>query len=226
MNSISISIPAYNDAKTIENVIFKSYEVVSKIVNDYEILVINDGSKDSTEKILLDIKNIPSFKIYKHKFNKGFGETIKEVFCSAKKEWVFFIPGDGQISPDELKKFYPFNQNYDFIIGWRKNRQDSFLRTIYSWLYNFVISIIGFRCIHDVNSVVFFKRKIIDSIKLNSKSAFIHAELYLKLLKKNYKIKEIEVGHNKRIFGKSGAVKLKVIFSTIKDLILFIYGRL
>lgn len=224
MSSIAISIPAYNDEKTILNLIIESKNVVSELVKDYEIVVINDGSQDSTGKILNDIKN-NNVKVYHHSENEGFGRTLKEIFTLPTKEWVFFIPGDGQISPQELKKFY-FYSDYDFILGWRKNRQDSYIRQLGSFVYNFIISLISLNRIHDVNSVAFFRREIMKNIAINSKSAFVHAEIYLKLLKNNYRIKETEILHNPRVSGKSGAVKLKVIFPTIKDLWLYILRKL
>ncbi|MBA4320894.1 MAG: hypothetical protein C0412_21090 [Flavobacterium sp.] len=225
MNSITISIPAYNDEKTILNVITESKNVISELVKDYEIVVINDGSQDSTGKILDNIKN-NNIKVFHHSKNEGFGRTIKEIFTLPSKEWVFFIPGDGQISPEELKKFYPSCCDYDFTLGWRKNRQDLYIRRLGSSVYNFIISLISFNHIHDVNSVAFFRREIMNHITINSKGAFVHAEVYLKLLKNNYRIKEIGVVHNPRISGKSGALRLKVIVSAIKDLLLHILGRL
>ena len=225
MSSISISIPAYNDEKTILNVITESKDVVSKLVKDYEIVVINDGSQDSTGKILDNIKN-NNIKILHHSKNEGFGRTIKEIFTLPSKEWVFFIPGDGQISPQELKKFYLSCCDYDFTLGWRENRQDLYIRRLGSFVYNLIISLISSNRIHDVNSVAFFHREIMNHITIKSGSAFVHAEIYLKLSKNNYRIKEIKIAHNPRISGRSGALRLKIIVYAIKDLLLYILGRL
>jgi len=226
ISSISISIPAYNDAETITQIINESIEVLSKLATDYEIVVINDGSNDSTGEILNNLaKNNKKIKIYHHQKNEGFGKTIKEVFTLPTKEWIFFIPGDAQISPQELNEFYSSSRNYDFILGWRKKRHDSYFRCLVSFVYNLIISLISFNRVHDVNSVAFFRKEIMNYIPMNSQSAFIHAEVYLKSLKKKFRIKEIKIRHNPRISGKSGAIKLKVIFPTIRDLFFYIFGE-
>ncbi|MFN3966792.1 MAG: glycosyltransferase family 2 protein [Endomicrobiia bacterium] len=227
MNSISISIPVYNNEKTILDLIKESKNILSELTDDYEIVIINDGSSDGTkqiiEKIAIEDHNI---KIYNHFRNEGFGKTIKEVFTLPTKDLIFFIPGDGQISPQELKKLYPYWSDYEYILGLRKKRRDTLLRKIYSFLYNCLISIIGATRVHDVNSVALLKKNALQNISLNSRSAFIHAEIYLKLLKNGYKIKEVEIEHKPRKIGKSGATKIKVIFFTIYDLFLYILGRL
>lgn len=227
MNSISISIPVYNNEKTIVDLIKESKDILSELTDDYEIVVINDGSLDKTKELLeeIAIENY-NIRIYHHLKNEGFGKTIKEVFTLPTKDFIFFIPGDGQISPQELKKLYCYLSNYDYILGFRKKRQDSLLRRVYSFLYNCLISIIGLKHVHDVNSVGLLRKKVLQNISLNSKSAFIHAEIYLKLLKNGYKIKEVEIEHKPRKIGKSGATKIKVIFLTLCDLLLYILGGL
>lgn len=227
MTSISISIPAYNNESTIVDLIKESKTVLSELTNDYEIVIINDGSSDKTKNLIEEIaKEEHRVQIYNHIENKGFGETIKEVFTLPNKEWIFFIPGDGQIPPVEIKKLLPHIETFDYILGLRKNRQDSLLRKIFSFFYNILISLIATTRIHDVNSVALLKKEILQNVKLNSKSAFIHAEIYLKLLRKGCKIKEVEINHRPRKTGKSGAMKLRVISSTFFDLFLYTIGRL
>jgi glycosyltransferase involved in cell wall biosynthesis len=225
MNSISVSIPAYNDEETILELINESREAVLEFVQDYEIVVINDGSQDSTGEILEEAKS-DKVRVYQHAQNEGFGRTIREVFTLPTKEWVFFIPGDAQISPAELEKFYSFCSGYDLLLGWRKNRQDPFFRKAGSWIYNLIISVIALKRIHDVNSVAFFRREIIDSIAIKSQGAFIHAEICLNLLKAGYRIKEIDILHKPRISGTSGAISLKVISLTLRDMLFYISGGL
>ncbi len=227
MKSIGISIPTYNDEKTIEKLIKESENVLSKFTNNYEIVIIDDGSVDGTYEILEKIKNDNyRIRIFRHNINKGFGQTIKEVFTFPKTEWILFLPGDGQVSPYELYKLLPFIENADFILGVRKNRQDGILRKLCSLCYNIFISILANKCVYDVNSIALFKREIVNNINIKSNSAFVYAEIFLKLLKKGYKICEVKIKHRARIFGRSGAVRFKVIFSTFKDILFYILGRL
>lgn len=122
MKSLSISIPTYNNDKTIKALVEESLHVLSKITQDYEVVVINDGSKDTTAKIIDNINN-EKVKVYHHNNNLGFGPTLREVFTLPTKELVFFIPGDAQFSASELLKFLPLVDKYDYILVGKKLRR-------------------------------------------------------------------------------------------------------
>lgn len=227
MNSVTISIPAYNDVKTIEGVIWESNTVLSNLTDHYQIFVINDGSKDDTAKVLEKLSEENSkIKVYQHPKNLGFGPTIKEVYTLPESEWVFFVPGDGQIPPSEILKLYLSIDKYDFILGYRKNRNDSWHRKLNSWCYNWFISIIAGKRVRDVNSAALVKRSLIKDIPFNSQSAFIHAEIFLKAIQRGISFNEVEIEHQPRKYGKGAGGKWKVIFSTVKDLIRYLIGRL
>lgn len=118
MKSIS-SIPTYNDEETIEKLVEGCKNVLDKITNDYEIVVINNGSRDKTYETLEKLKG-GNIKVFHHGKNTEFGKTMKEVFTFPTKEWIFFIASDVQIYPSEIKKFISFFEKYDYILGFRK----------------------------------------------------------------------------------------------------------
>jgi glycosyltransferase involved in cell wall biosynthesis len=225
MKSITISIPVYNNAETIFGLIVESSKILSLLTNDYEIVVINDGSDDETMDVLQNIKD-DKVKVFTHNNNEGFGRTLKEVFTIPTKEWIFFIPGDGQISPKEIFKLKKYTNDYDLILGLRNNRQDGLLRKSISFLYNCLVSLVGFKLVRDVNSVVLCNKKVFEDIEIRSNSAFVHAEIFLKVVKRGFKICEVKIDHMKRKFGKSGAMKIKVIIYTIIDFVKYIMGVL
>lgn len=227
MNKIAISIPVYNDSSTIEALVLKSNTVLSSLTDRYQILVINDGSKDNTSQVLENIRQtIPQLKIYDHKINLGFGKTIKEVYTLPESEWVIFIPGDGQIMPSELLKLYTYTKNNEFILGYRKLRQDLFVRKFNSWCYNWIISIFAGRRVHDVNSVALLKRDALKDIQLYSASAFIHAEIFLKLMRKGVSFIEVEIEHKPRLYGRGSGNRWKVILETVVDMLKYLYHRI
>ncbi|MEW6040537.1 MAG: glycosyltransferase family 2 protein [Elusimicrobiota bacterium] len=224
MNSISISIPAYNDGKTIEGVIKRSLKVLEEISPDYEVVVINDESSDNTQEVIENIsKENSKVKVVHHQKNEGFGKTIKEVFELPSKEWVFFIPGDGQVSPEEIKKLIPYTDNADFILGVRSSRSDPIWRRFNSAIYNGIISIISGIRVKDVNSVALARRKILENLNITGDSAFVHAEIFLKVASSGYKIEQVEIEHLPRTSGKGSGNKISVIIPTVINLIKFIF---
>lgn len=227
MTHLTISIPVYNDAYTIAKVVGESISVLSGVTDNFKILIINDGSEDGTSKILDQLSKEDSrIKLHEHKKNLGFGPTIKEVYTLPESEWVFFVPGDGQIAPSEILKLIPYIPQYNFILGHRKKRNDPWHRKFNSWCYNWIVSLLARRRVHDVNSAALLKRALIKDIPFHSQSAFIHAEILLKALQNGASFIEIEIEHKLRKHGKGSGNKWKVISSTIEDLVRYLMGRL
>lgn len=225
--SININIPIYNNKETIKKLISDCIEVVNSITNDWEIILIDDGSNDGSKEIINQIaKTNLKIKVFHHEKNLGFGPTLKEVFTLGTKKWIFFISADAQFLPSDLMQMWKYTPNYDYILGIREKRNDCFLRRISSKIYNLIISIISEKRVRDVNSIVLLKRDIINTIELKSNSAFVHAELYLKTKKNNFKITETKIFHKRREHGKGGGGRLDVILKTIYDLMKHILNKL
>jgi glycosyltransferase involved in cell wall biosynthesis len=223
IQSLAISIPAYNDQNTIGKVIKDSISVASKIADDWEIVVIDDGSTDETFAVINEVaKKCTRIRVFRHEVNKGFGKTIKEVYTIPDKEWVIFLPGDDQCSAKSIYDMSLFTGKHDFIIGRRKKRNDNLKRRISSRIYNVVVSKIAGHRVHDVNSIALIRRRIIIEEQLKSKSAFIHAELFLVAAKNGYKPIEVDVVHKDRQYGQGGGGRLDVIGKTIFELICYV----
>jgi glycosyltransferase involved in cell wall biosynthesis len=223
---LTISIPAYNDAPTIAPLIERSLEIASQVTDDYEVLVINDGSGDNTAEVLAPlVASLPRLRLHTHERNLGFGDTIREAFTLPQSTWVFFIPGDAQIPPDELLEVYQYTQQYDFILGYRRYRSDSWQRKFQSRVYNALISLLARRRIRDVNSGGLLRRDVLKGASLHSKSGFIHAEILLEALRRGARLKEVEIQHAPRQFGEASGNKLRVILATIADLLRYLVRR-
>ncbi|MFH2069942.1 MAG: glycosyltransferase family 2 protein [Elusimicrobiota bacterium] len=223
MKSISISIPAYNEEGAIARVVGDSFKVLSALTDDYEVVVIDDGSTDSTAKILRELSaHHPGLRIYRHDKNMGIGPTLKDVVSYPTKEWVFFIPGDGQIPAAEIHKLLPWTANYDYIIGRRIARKDNAVRRMNAWIYNMVISFMGLKRVFDVDSVVLFRREILKNIRFKSRGAFIHAEIFLSVLKGGGKTVEVSIEHLPRTGGGATGNKIAVVLKAAADIILYL----
>jgi dolichol-phosphate mannosyltransferase len=217
---LTVSIPAYNDSISLRLLVNDIQSYFKKFDFRYGVLIINDGSSDATHQVIEELKvqytNVSSIH---HEQNLGFGKTLKKVFTLPKSEWILFLPGDYQFTVENIDRFLMLKNQFDFMIGFRKTRKDNINRKLYSYVYNKLISSLFGYEVHDVNSIVFFKTSLLKSIILSSSSAFIHAELFIKMMKVQVKCVEIEVIHKKRAFGFGAGANLNVIFNTLKDLI-------
>lgn len=220
LKSLSIFFPVYNDAEKIADLVQKADKTAKELSDDYEIICVDDGSTDKSFQVLEKLKyDFPKLKIIHHQKNKGYGGALISGFKNASKEWVFYTDGDGQYNPEELLSLVSvLDENIDVVNGYKINRSDPILRKIFGTINNFLIHLFFPIPISDIDcDFRLIKSSILKSIKLNSVSGTICAELILKLKKQNARFAEVGVHHYKRKFGKSEFFKLPKILETIFD---------
>lgn len=227
IQSLTISIPAYNDGKSLVKLVNESQNLCKELNLPLEILIINDGSSDDTLKVAQGLASIfGNIQVIHHEKNLGFGETLKKVFMTPKTEWVLFLPGDNQFPVSNLAKLLEIKDSFDYILGYRKDRKDALHRKLFSLLYNRLVSLLSGFEVRDVNSIVFYRSQLFDIIQLKGSSAFVHAEFFIRTSKSSFRVAEIEVTHQKREFGFGSGGNIKVIANAIKDMFLYIAGKL
>lgn len=220
---ISFFCPAYNDEENLPILIPKINTLLNKTCSNYEIVIIDDCSPDNTGKVADELSSkFPNVKVIHHKQNKGYGGALLSGFKYANKyPLIFFTDGDNQYDVNVLLKMLPFTEKYDVITGFRGFRNLSLIRKIQSIVYNRLVLFLFKLNVKDINCALrLFKRDAIKNIKLNSKSAFLPAQILIELAKHNNTIKEIEVKHYPRIHGKASGGKPSVVLSTFYDLII------
>jgi glycosyltransferase involved in cell wall biosynthesis len=220
LTSISVIIPAYNDETTVGRLISDTANLLSEVCPDYEIVTINDGSKDNTLQILNEqaSKN-KRVRVSNHEVNRGYGATIRELYLSGQKDLIFSLPGDYQYAPKELLVMADGLHNYDFVIGLRVHRNDPWRRKLQSRVYNFMLRALYGHRHKDVNSIKLFKRKILSEISLHSQTPFVDAELCIRAEKAGFRVIEIPIEHLPRLSQGASGGKISVITETFGDLI-------
>lgn len=218
--NLSIILPIYNEEKVIGKSISTILFNTEKLFDKIEIIAVNDGSKDNTANILESIESKDKrVKIVTHIINKGYGAALKSGIKSVSYEWIFFTDADMQFSIKDIAKLTPFIKNFDFIVGYRKNRADSLRRKFTSWTYNRIVRTLFSLHLKDVDCAFKLMRKsAISRIPIRSNSFFVSAELMIKAYQKKFRIKELGVQHLPRRKGIS-TVTFKRVLYTIFDLI-------
>lgn len=214
IKSLSIFFPAYNDSKSIPRLINTANLVAKDITNDYEILVINDGSKDDTKNILEKLqKRYKKLKVIHHSKNLGYGAALYSGFKYSNKEWIFYTDGDGQYDPKELLLLLKNrNSDIDVVNGYKLRRSDNFVRKILGHLYNFFLHLFYPIPISDIDcDFRLIRRSKIKNIKLNSSGGSVCLELILRLQENGSRFAEVGVHHYKREHGHSEIFNLKNI---------------
>ena len=219
--SLSVFFPCYNEEANVERVALKTRGVLEKLVADWEIILVNDGSKDGTGEIIDRLgAQDPRIRPVHHPVNGGYGAALKTGFRSAAKQYVFFTDGDGQFDIAEVERLLERIGQADIICGIREHRQDKLIRKInsacWAWLVQRVLS---FRCPDVDCAFKLFKRDFFDKVELKSNGALISAEILARAEHLGYTTTSLPVTHLPRIAGAATGAKFSVIFKAFRELL-------
>jgi glycosyltransferase involved in cell wall biosynthesis len=218
--SISVFFPCYNEQDNVTTTAEKALSVLEKVVVEFEVIIVNDGSSDSTGQIADEIAGRDSrVKVVHHRTNFGYGAALKSGFKAATKELVFYTDGDGQFDINELPPLLPLMGQYDIVSCYRLNRQDPFIRKINAWCWTKLVCLLFAMKIRDIDCAFkLYKREIFDNIKLSSTGALIDTEILAKAVRRGYTITQKGVHHYPRTAGAQTGANLKVILRAFKEL--------
>lgn len=219
--SISAFFPAYNEEANIGALAIKTGSVLKKLAGQYEVIAVNDGSKDRTADVIKKLnKKDRHIKLVDHKVNQGYGAAVKSGFKAAKYEWIFFTDGDGQFDVEEMKELIPLLKDHDLVVGYRIKRADPFQRKLNAFLWGSLVKLIfGLRGVRDIDCAFkFIRRDVFKKFKLETTGAMISTELLVKSKKNGFRIIERGVHHYPRRAGVQTGAKISVILRAFKEL--------
>jgi len=201
---ISIIIPAYNEAENLPFLCDEIKQVVKKITDNYEIIIINDGSTDETQETIEKLfkNNKEYIKGIQFRSNFGKASALKAGFIQSLGKIVITMDADLQDDPKEIPHFLAkIEDGYDLVSGWKKNRKDSFIKNSSSKFFNLVTSLFSKIKLHDFNcGFKAYRREVVKGLDLYGQ---LHRYIPVIVGNQGYKIAEIPVHHRKRKFGKS-----------------------
>ena len=218
--SISVILPAYNEEQVIASTVFEVLFVLNSWRLDFEILVVNDGSTDQTGEIVAALVDVyPRIRLVSHETNEGYGASLVSGFEAATKELVFFMDSDGQFDIRDLLEFFPLIDTYDAVIGYRIDRQDSWMRKFNAWGWKQLIGLVLGVHVRDVDCAFkLLHTEFLHQHPLETRGAMINAELLYRLKRAGCSYKEVGVIHMPRLHGQATGAKLSVILRAFREL--------
>ncbi|MCX6356579.1 MAG: flippase-like domain-containing protein [Candidatus Aureabacteria bacterium] len=218
--SITVFFPCFNEEENVEKQTLDVDRVLSKIADDYEVVIVNDGSIDRTGEIADRLAaEHPHVRVIHHPHNLGYGIALKTGFLGARKELVFYTDGDNQFDIREISKLLPLmRDNVDMVVGYRMDRQDKPLRKFVSRVYNFIIRMIFRLKVRDIDCAFkLFRRSVFDRIEIRSQRFLIDTEILVRAKQAGMTIVETGVTHLPRTAGKS-SVSPRDVIHTLHEL--------
>jgi glycosyltransferase involved in cell wall biosynthesis len=204
--SISAFFPAYNDAGSIGDVVRAAARVLPTLTSDYEIVVVNDGSRDNTGEVLSRLAmEFPFLKVVDHEVNRGYGGALITGFSNCSKELIFYTDGDGQYDVNELPcLFRKFNEKVDLVNGYKIRRSDPRHRIVIGRAYQYMIKFMFHLSVRDVDcDFRLFRRLLFVEAPLTYKSGVICVEMIRRFESRGCRIVEVPVHHYPRSHGSS-----------------------
>lgn len=225
IDELSVFFPCYNEEKNITNTVSKAVKVLKKTAKRWEIIIINDGSKDKTAQVAQKIKKTysPNIKVITHNPNRGYGAAFKSGIYNAKYKWIAFTDSDGQFDFSEIGKFIKKQQvtKADLVIGYYLSRQVSKAVILTSKIWELIVFILFGLKVKDIDCAFkLFSKKVVDTIPqlTAERGAFITSEFLIQAKKNNFKFAEVGVHHFSRTEGQATGRQLKVIIKSFTDL--------
>jgi glycosyltransferase involved in cell wall biosynthesis len=218
--SISVFLPCYNEQENVERTTRSALKVLDGLTSDYEVIIVDDGSRDGTGGIAdaLAAEN-EKVRVVHHEVNKGYGAALQSGFRAAAKELVFYTDGDGQFDMQELPPLIPLIREYDIVSCYRLDRQDPPARKLNGWLWTkLVCTLFGIR-IRDIDCAFkLYKRQIFDHITMSSSGALIDTEILARAIRKGYTVTQVGVHHYPRKAGRQTGASIRVIMRAFAEL--------
>lgn len=220
VDELSIFFPFYNEEKNIEAVVEEAIPVAKNVAKKWEIIMVDDGSKDKTGTIAKRLLKLdPHLRFVQNNPNKGYGGALKSGLESAKYDLVVFADGDRQFKFSEVEKLLTKVNGVDMVIGYRKKRNDHPIRHMLMMLlkiWDYLFFGFHFKDI-DCGFKLFTRKALNALLPLSSDGAMITTEILAKAKKAHLKIAQVEVNHYPRTFGESTGGNLRVIARAVRE---------
>ena len=217
---ISFFFPVYRDEATVERVARKAIALLSELAEEFEIIIVNDGSPDRAGAVADELaRQHPAVRVVHHEKNLGYGRALRTGFAVCRFEWIAFTDGDDEYEVSDLRKLVRLRDYYDLIITFRYAKRYSNARIFISWVYNKLLRVLFQTRFRDISCGLRLIRKaVVDELDLTATSPFIGAEIAIKTSLRGFRVGEVGVQTFPREFGKGSSTSARNILATIRDL--------
>ncbi|MEZ4531176.1 MAG: glycosyltransferase family 2 protein [Thermomicrobiales bacterium] len=221
IGSFSLILPAHNEAENIELVVRDALGVLPAYFDTFEIIVVNDGSRDATGEIIDRLSREDArVRPIHHKKNRGYGGALTSGFNASTGDHVMFMDADRQFEIVDIERLYPFISTHEIVAGFRMMRQDELHRRVFAEVFNLVVRVLFGVHLRDIDCAFkIFDGDLIRSLQLSSPGALINTEIQAKARRQGAKLQQVGVRHFPRVAGEATGGNPRVIARAMKETI-------
>jgi len=218
--SISVVLAAYNEIDNLEPVLQRTLRVLKQLTPAYEVIIVDDGSTDGTGQLTDDLAaRCERVSVVHHGQNRGFGASLITGYANSSRDWIAPLPADGQIPPEELKKFVSLMTDADMVIGVPAQRSYNAYRKALHFGVNMLTRVLVDRNPPPSADCCMFRREVFQNVRLVGRSGFANSEFSIKAARQGYRLATVKVETASRLSGSSKVTNLRTMFATVWDMI-------
>lgn len=211
--SLTLVLPAHNEAGNIEAVVRQSLTALPDFTDDFEIVVVDDGSRDATAAIVERVASEDCrVRLVRHERNRGYGAALTSGFRASRGEFVMFMDADRQFDIGDLRLLTPFASAYDIVAGFRMERNDPLHRRLFAETFNVAVRVLFGVHMRDIDCAFkLFRGDLLRGMELSAPGALINTEIQAKARQQRASVQQVGVHHYPRVAGSASGGNPRVI---------------
>jgi glycosyltransferase involved in cell wall biosynthesis len=224
LSGISLVLPCHNEAENLRWLLPHVAAVLPCFAERYEVVLVDDGSSDGSGEVARAIAAElgMELQVIRHEAKSGYGLTVADGLRATRLEYSAFTDADGQFEVADLALLIPLLGSADLVGGWRQERNDAAMRSVVSGVFNTLLRLLYGLRVRDADCALKIMRTdFLRSIHIESRSALMNAELYIKAQRRGLRIAQVPVPHHPRQMGVRSGARPRAIARAIKELVLF-----
>ncbi|HZS13771.1 MAG TPA: glycosyltransferase family 2 protein [Candidatus Dormibacteraeota bacterium] len=221
---LSLVLPCHNEAENLRWLLPHIAEVMPTLAERYEVVLVDDGSSDGSGEVALSLaaQSGIDLQLLRHEQKSGYGITVADGLRATRLEYSAFTDADGQFEVADLALLIPLLDRADLVGGWREERNDHAARSVVSGVFNLLLRVLYGLRVRDADCALKVMRTdFLRSIDIESRSALMNAELYIKAQRGGWRVAQAPVPHHPRQLGVRSGARPRAIARAIKELVLF-----
>lgn len=218
--ALTVAIMTYNEVATLEAVVRELDEAAAALGCPYEILIVDDGSRDGSAELADDLaRRKPAVRVAHHETNRGIGYVLRTGIREARGAVLTFFPADGQCPAEILGQFYPLMADHDLVLGYIPKRENPWLAIVLSKLERWLLRLL-FGPMPDFQGIFMFRRSLLDRFELVSEGRgwILQMELIIRARRAGARIINRPTGVRARVSGQSKVTNLRSVLANLKQI--------
>ncbi len=217
--NLSLVLPAFNEQENIGPVVEAALATLPLFADTFEIIVVNDGSRDRTPQIVAGLARRDSrVQLVSHSRNLGYGMALRSGFRASTGDFVMFMDADRQFDIADLRLLAPFAEEYDIVAGFRMERNDPLHRRLFAETFNIVVRVLFGVHLRDIDCAFkLFRGDLIRHMPLTAPGALINTEIQAKARRQGARLQQVGVHHYPRVAGSPTGGSPRVILRAMGE---------